>query len=68
MNAFELAIVQVARQYEQKLQRASFSPSGQVSAAERRQMERVLRWAKPILEKMNQRRTPDERSGTSLGN
>jgi hypothetical protein len=62
MNAFELAIIRVARQYEQKLRNLS----GRLSDAERRQGERVLRWAQAILEKRNQRRTPDERSGTSL--
>jgi hypothetical protein len=54
MNAFELAIVRVARQYEQKLRNLS----GKLSDAERRQGERVLRWAQAILEKRNQQRDP----------
>jgi hypothetical protein len=63
MNAFELAILRVARQYEAKLRNGPV-----LSDAERRQGERVLRWAKPILEKRNQWRNPDERFRTSLGN
>jgi hypothetical protein len=47
LNAFELAIIRVARQYEEKLR------NGPVSDEERRQGERVLRWAEVILEKMN---------------
>jgi hypothetical protein len=50
VNIFELAIVRVARQYQEKLR------NGAVTDDERRQGERVLRWAEAILEKVNQRR------------
>jgi hypothetical protein len=52
MNVFELAIIRVARQYEAKLRNLS----GRLSDTERRQGERVLRWAQAILEKIEQRR------------
>jgi hypothetical protein len=45
VNAFELAIIRVARQYEEKLR------NGPVSDKEWRQGERVMRWAEAILEK-----------------
>jgi hypothetical protein len=47
VNVFELAIIRVARQYEEKLR------TGPISDEEWRQGERVMRWAEAILEKMN---------------
>jgi hypothetical protein len=45
VNAFELAILRVARQYEEKLR------TGPVSDEEWRQGERVMRWAEAIIKK-----------------
>ena len=50
MNAIELAIVRVARQYEQKFR------EGRVSDEELRQGKRVWQWREAILRKIEQRR------------
>ena len=51
MNAYELAIVRVARQYEEKLR------EGTVSDEELRQGKRVWQWREAILRKIEQRRS-----------
>jgi hypothetical protein len=44
VNVFDLAILRVARQYEEKLR------NGPVSDEEWRQGEQVMRWAEAILD------------------